>query len=167
MMAKRGQMRIIEALIACSLVLIGYSIVFRSSTSTYKVRDVEFESMAQDLLNTLEDQELILEVLSQEEGWESTLKELVGSILPPDVLYNISISSLTSESQAHNINNFASGDAPLISDSTSVSGICPISYPLLQEVAVPLDISLVIDRSGSMDWSIPGDPENKIYYASF
>jgi len=165
-MDRRGQMRIIEALIACGLILIGHQVISHFAVSTHSVKDTELETMGQNLLNMLEDQDIILSIINQEGDGASSLKELVESILPPGVLYNISIASLVSgEVLAEGITNIGYSDNTSSLDATSVQGVYTFSYPLIQMEDVLLDIVMAIDRSGSMSDPIPGDPYNKIYYA--
>ena len=159
-------MRILEAFIACGLILLGHYIVSQANISTSMVKDVELEAIANNLLFTLEDQDLILSIIEDEEDWSSSLQELVESILPPDILYNISIvSQISGETLASGITNLDPEENQTIYDTSSVQGLYTFSYPLIQKEDVLLDIVLVYDRSGSMDDPIPGDPHNKIYYA--
>jgi uncharacterized protein YegL len=121
--------------------------------------------MGQNILNTLEDQELIL---NKDEGalWESSLKELVESILPPDIIYSISIESIvTDEIIADNITNLDPNSETNYWGQATVQDIYTISYTIIKTEDIPLDIVMVMDRSGSMNDIIQGDPYNKIYYA--
>ena len=159
-------MRILEAFLACGLILLGHYVVSQANISTSTVKDEELETMGQNLLSTLEDQDLMLSIIMEEEGWASSLQELVESILPPDILYNISIvSQLSGETLAGEITNLDPNENQTIYDTASVQGGYTFSYPLIRKQDMLLDIMMVIDRSGSMDDPIPGDPENKIYYA--
>lgn len=159
-------MRILEAFVACGLILLGHYIICESNISTSMVKDVELEAMGQNLLCTLEDQDLILSIIEDKGDWSSSLQELVESILPPDILYNISIvSQISGEALASGITNLDPEEDQTIYDTASVQGLYTFSYPIIRKEDVLLDIVLVFDRSGSMDDPIPGDPHNKIYYA--
>jgi len=163
---RRGQMRVLEAVLACGLLLMGHYVISHSRVSTYTTKSGNLESMGQNILNTLEDQELILSKKEEGDNWESSLKELVESMLPPDVVYDISIESLvTGESVAEDVTNLDPQSDTSYRSTTSVQGVYTFSYPLIQVEGVLLDIVLVIDRSGSMDYYIQGDNHNKIYYA--
>lgn len=162
---RKGQMRIIEAVLACTLLLAGHYMISNSRFSTYSSRNIDLESLGQNLLNILEDQDLILSKEGDEDSWETSLKELIEALIPPDIIYSISIESLlTGETIAENVTNNPQG-VDSTKSSSSVQGIYTFSYPLMKSEDVLLDIILVIDRSGSMDDSITGDPYNKIYYA--
>ena len=163
---RKGSMRIIEAFIACGLILIGHTIVSRYTVSTHKVRDVELEAMGQNLLNTMEDHELFTGAMTGDDDWAASLKQLVEAILPPGVLYNISIDSLIEGGSLNEtITNMGSDDDISSQDVATVQGTYTFSYPLVQMEDVLLDIIMVIDRSGSMNNPIQGDPHNKMYYA--
>lgn len=163
---RKGQMRVLEAVLACGLLLMGHYMISHSRVSTYTTKSGNLEAMGQNLLNTLEDQELILSKKEQGNNWESSLKELVESMLPPDVVYDISIESLvTGETIAENVTNLDSQSDTSYKSTTSVQGVYPFSYPLVQVEDVLLDVVMVMDRSGSMSDSIQGDSHNKIYYA--
>jgi hypothetical protein len=163
---RRGMMRVLEAILACSLVLMGHYVISRSNVSTYTTKNSNLEVMGQNLLNTLEEQELILSKEKQGLLWESSLRELIESLLPPDVIYDICIESLvTGEVIADNITNLDTLSDTDYKNTATVQGIYTFSYPLIKIEDVLLDIVLVIDRSGSMKDSIEGDEHNKIYYA--
>lgn len=159
-------MRVLEAVLACGLLLMGHYMISRSEISTYTTKSGNLEAMGQNILNTLEDQELILSKEDQGDLWESSLKELVESMLPPDVVYDISIESLaTGETIVDNVTNLDAQSETSYRSTTSVQGVYTFSYPLVQVEDVLLDVILVMDRSGSMGDSIQGDTHNKIYYA--
>ena len=163
---RKGMMRVMEAVLACGLILMGHYVLSNSRVSTFSTKSGNLEILAHNLLNTLEDQELILTKSELGNLWEASLKELVESMLPPDVIYDISIESLlTGEKIAENITNLDLGSEISWRTTESVQGIYTFSYPLIKVEDVLLDIIPVIDRSGSMDASIEGDSHNKIYYA--
>jgi hypothetical protein len=161
-------MRIVEAIIACGLILISHYVISLStaSLSSSETIDVDLEDVGRNLLNTLEDQELLLSVLTNEKNWQYNLRKIIESMIPSDILYNISFASLvTGEPLASDITNMVSSETPPDSSMSSLQGVYPISYPVVEKTNVLLDIVLVFDRSGSMDDPIPGDPYDKIYYA--
>jgi hypothetical protein len=162
---RRGQMRILEAVLACTLLLAGHYMISHSRFSTHSSRNLDLENLGLNILNTLEDQELILSREGNSDSWETSLKELIEALIPPDIIYRVSIESLvTGESIAENVTNNPEG-VDSTKSSATVQGLYTFSYPLIKTDDVLLDIILIIDRSGSMDDSITGDPNNKIYYA--
>jgi len=165
MKARSGQIRILEAVLACTLLLAGHFMISHSRFSTESTRNIDLENLGQNLLNALEDQELILTREGNKDAWETSLKELIDALIPPDLIYRISLESLvTGEKIAENVTN-----SPLAGHSSkssaSVQGIYTFSYPLMTGEDLLLDVIMVVDRSGSMDDAITGDPYNKIYYA--
>jgi DNA-binding XRE family transcriptional regulator len=163
---RRGMIRVLEAVLACGLVLMGHYVISNSRVSTFSTQSGNLEIMAHNLLNTLEDQELILKKSELGNLWESSLKELVESMLPPNVIYDISIESLlTGETIAENVTNLDPQSDISWKTTESVQGIFTFSYPLIKVEDVILDIILIVDRSGSMRDTIQGDENNKIYYA--
>lgn len=165
MKRKRGQARIIEALIACGLILVGHFIITQSTPSTTYRKEAEIELIGKNLLNKLEDAEIMVELENNKEICISTIKELVGAILPPDLFYNISIKSLESNKVlAEEITNMDNIMERSEYDRTTLKGIYSYSYPIIQEKDVDLDTLLLIDRSQSMDEIIPGDEKSKLDY---
>jgi len=166
MMAKRGQMRVIEALIACSLIFIAHNLVSSSSSFITTRRGSELESLGENLLNILENQDLLMDLRDNKEVGVSSVREIVESLLPPDMLYNISIKSLEfDEVLVKEITNI-SPDADISKfDKTMTQGVYAYTFPTLQKKDVLLDLMLLIDRSQSMGHKITGDEEDKIQYA--
>jgi hypothetical protein len=163
---RRGMMRVLEAILACSFILMGHYMISRSNITTYTTKNSNLETMGQNLLNILEDQELVLSKEEQGDLWGSSLRELIESLLPPDVVYEVSIESLVSgEMIAENITNLDSNYSSDYQNTASVQGIYTFSYPLIKIEDVLLDIVLIVDRSGSMNDLIQGDVYNKMYYA--
>ena len=131
MKSRRGQMRIIEAVLACSLLLAGHFMISHSRFSTNTTRNLDLENLGQSILNTLEDQDLILSREGNEDSWETSLKELIEALIPPDVIYQVSIDSLvTGEKIADNVTNSPQG-VESTKSSASVQGIFTFSYPLM------------------------------------
>jgi hypothetical protein len=162
---KRGQMRIIEALIACSLILLGQLILTQSFSSESYKQEEEIELIGKNLLNKLEDAEMMVELENNKDICTSTIKELVESILPPNLLYNISIKSLENDKfLAEEITNIDDAIDESRYDKTTFKGIYTYSYPILQEKDVDLDIILLLDRSQSMKDTITGDDRDKLNY---
>lgn len=160
---RRGQMRIMEALIACLLILFAY--LFLSRTTVSSEKNFELRTMSENLLNTLKNQDLLVHIINNKPGWKSELNEIVRSILPPNVYYNITFRSLaTNTTIGEPITNINFWDNLNNTNSATAQGVYTFSYPFVQVTDVLLDIVMVMDRSGSMNYKIPGDPQPKIYY---
>jgi hypothetical protein len=164
MRKRKAQMRLLEAVLACSLLLIGNYMISHSRVVTYTKETIDLETLGQNILTTLEDQDLFLSKAGQEDLWRSSLKELVSALLSPDILYEVSIESLTTGS-SDNVTNIDPNNPSSYMNSVSVQGLYTFSYPLIKIDDLLLDVVLVIDRSGSMNDFIEGDLHNKLYYA--
>ncbi|MGQ9679323.1 MAG: vWA domain-containing protein [Candidatus Bathyarchaeia archaeon] len=158
----RGQMRIIEALIACLIILFAYFFLSRTSVSSQK--NVELTSISQNLLSTLENQDLLISIIEDDSDWASKLDEIIRAILPPDIFYNVTFRSLVTGESIGGVTNLNFWNNVSHTDSVTVQGVYTFSYPYVQLTDILLDIVMVMDRSGSMNWKIPGDPQPKIYY---
>lgn len=158
---KRGQMRIIEALVTCLILFtcLTASVFF---SNVYKAKEItELKETGLNIIDTLDDTEVIEKIVLKEEGWEAELKSLIESLLPPDVFYNLTIySSLDGEGIAEVSNILDQGNLTN-SDFSSFQQVVTISLPLTRSETRKLDVMLVIDRSGSMGYEDPP----RIYYA--
>jgi hypothetical protein len=104
-------------------------------------------------------------VIDEDSNWKTQLNEIIKASLPPNTYYNITFTSLlTGDNIGSPISNY---DAAMLGEynTVSVNGVYSLSYPVLQETNTPIDVMLVIDRSGSMSDRIPGDTNSKLYYA--
>ena len=162
-MRRRGQMRIIEAFIACTLILLCHYFISASTNVVSREDKLELYPLGRNLMEMLGSEET-LKLIVMGESRSETLAGLIEMIVPPGVLYNVTIYSLTSEEVLGNASNI-SGEEYLGRSSTSLEGVYTFSYPIVLEKKIPIDVVLVIDRSGSMRWTIPGDEYSKIYYA--
>jgi len=163
--SNRGQMRVVEAMIGCVILIIGiYATVYFSSVFTTE-EGGDLEEAGQDVLYVLENTALIKQVIQNESNWEPKLKSLLGTLLPLDTFYNLTlISGLTDQTIAV-ITNMMRQDSSLDLNTVTLKQVVTISLPLEKVEYKELDIMLVIDRSGSMDQKETGDMYNKIYYA--
>jgi hypothetical protein len=162
---RRGQIRILETIVACGLILMTYLFVQRTNTSITIESKSDLKNTANNLLNTLENQELLVGIIDEDSNWQTQLNGIIRASLPPNTYYNITFTSLlTGDNIGSPISNY---DAFLLGEynTVSVNGVYSLSYPVLQETNTPIDVMLVIDRSGSMADRIPGDTNNKLYYA--
>ena len=87
---KRGQIRIIEALIACMILVAGLSasIIFSSIYTVAKAS--ELEEVGINVLHVLDNSGVIRKIIQNQGNWESEFKELMRTLLPPETFYNCS-----------------------------------------------------------------------------
>jgi hypothetical protein len=165
MKKRNGQMRILEAMIACGLIIMSYTFLAKSSSFITNQNNVELKNTANNVLNVLENDQLLISIKNDELYWKTKIQEIISSTIPPNVYYNVTFKSLISNATIgepiSNINNVTQ-----LSElySESIQGVYSFSYPIVQKTNVMIDVILVMDRSGSMSWYIPGDPHPKIYY---
>jgi Mg-chelatase subunit ChlD len=161
---KKGQMRILESLIACILILTTFYFIEKSNYSISIQSGSDLKTTADNLLNTLENQNLLIGINNDGSNWVSQVSEIVKSSIPSNVYYNITFYSEVTDTTLGNVNNLNSLIAQNL-NTVSTKGVYSLSYPMLQKKNVLLDVMLVIDRSGSMNDKIPGDKNSKLYYA--
>jgi len=160
-----GQMRVVEAMIACVILIIGLSATtyFSGIFTTEEGGDVE--EVGQGVLHVLDNTDLIKQIIQNEGNWESKIKTLLETLLPPDTFYNLTlVSGLTGQSFAV-ITNMMGHDSSLSLNAVSLQQVITISLPLARNEYRELDVMLIIDRSGSMNEKEYGDVYPKIYYA--
>jgi hypothetical protein len=165
MKKRNGQMRILEAMIACGLILMSYAFLAKSSSFISTQNDSELKNTANNVLNVLENDQLLIGIKNDELVWKTKIQEIISSTIPPNVYYNVTFRSLISNATigepVSNINNVTQLRELY---AESIQGVYSFSYPIVQKSNVLIDVILVMDRSGSMSWYIPGDPQPKIYY---
>ena len=162
---KRGQIRIIEALIACIILVAGLSasIIFSSIYTIAKAS--ELEEVGVNVLHVLDNSGVIRKIIQNQGNWASEFKELMGTLLPPETFYNLTLfSSITNQPLAW-LTNVVGQDFSSGADVASFQQIATVSFPYIKQEKQKIDIMLLIDRSGSMNEKEPGDEFSKIYYA--
>src|SRR4030042_2789084 len=165
MKKRSGQMRILKAIIACGLIVMSYTFLSKSSSFITTQNNSELKSTANNVLNVLENDQLLISIKNDELYWRTKIQEIISSTIPPNVYYNVTFKSIITNTTigepVSNINNVTQ-----LSElySESIQGVYSFSYPIVQKTNVMIDVVLVMDRSGSMSWYIPGDPQPKIYY---
>ncbi len=143
-------MRILESIIACILILTTFFFLEKSNYSISIQNGSDLKNTANNLLNTLENQNLLIGINNNGSDWKSQINEIVSSSIPADVYYNITFYSKISNTTLGNINNINNVDVQNLNTVTT-QGVYSLSYPTLQKNNVWLDVMLVIDRSGSMN----------------
>lgn len=164
MRQKRAQIRVVEAIIACSLIIIGHLFISSSTSSMTTTKAVELEILVQNLLNSLGDQDVMFKIVDKEENASYSLKQIVESILPPDILYNVSLTSLVDNEVLANTTNMLYSNVSSRGETISMQGMNTVTFPIQARKPVDLDVSLLIDRSQSMGDTISGDDRSKLDY---
>ncbi len=165
LMTRRGQMRILESIIACVLILMTYFYVERSNFSISTRAGSQSQSSADNLLRVLENQELIIDVVENSTNWEAQIREIIESSIPSNMFYNVTFCSLiTDESLGSSVTNISNMTLLEGLNAVSVKGVYTLSYPLVQKTNTLLDVIMVMDRSGSMAYRIAGDTRKKLDY---
>ncbi len=158
----KGQMRIVEAMIACTILVVGLSASIYIS-SVYTVMEFgSIERVAANVVNVLDNTEVMKKVVGNATQWESELRGLVENLLPPDTFYNLALRSALTGEPYGEITNLAGGDISPNVDSVNIEVTVTMSLPLGRVVYKPLDVMLVMDVSGSMNDKLPGDVQTKI-----
>lgn len=165
MLRKRGQMRIIEALIACLLVFLTLSMATFFSNVYVMNKGGNLNKVGMNIIDTIDDSAVIEEIIEQNEGWETKLKSLIDSLLPPDIFYNLTIYSTVNGETIAQTTNIFNYNLSSSSEIKSFQQVVTLSLPITRNETMRLDVILIIDRSGSMSETEPGDEYNKMYYA--
>ena len=159
----QGIMRIIEAMLACIILFAGITMV--TQFSTYGVNhEAELNVVSEEVISTLDNTEAIERIIRNDENWLNELKAQIRTILPIETYYKLTIDSALTGESITSISDWPNEESEDL-NKISITKIVPIS---LSESALELrklDVVLIIDRSGSMDYKEPGDKYSKIYYA--
>lgn len=157
---RKGQVRVIEALLTCLIILVGLSVTVYFGGVYKPVETGELEEVGENILSILDDPEVIEEIVFGS-GADSNLKALIEALLPPDTFYSVRISSATNQTVYSELTNMMNQNLSSVSDTVTLQQVKTISLPVAREELTKLDVMLVIDRSGSMGWEDPP----RIYYA--
>ncbi|MHA2279087.1 MAG: vWA domain-containing protein [Candidatus Kariarchaeaceae archaeon] len=157
-------MRIVEAMIACIILVMGLSASTYIS-SVYTVTENEnMQKSALNILNVLNNVDVIKRIINNENIWKPEMKSLLENLLPPETFFNLTIrSSLTGDILAE-LSNLGGWETSSNFSSINIEQreAMTISLPLGKTEYLPLDVILVMDISGSMNNKLPGDTRTKI-----
>jgi len=169
-----GQMRVIEAMIACIILIMGIYVTSYFSNVYMVEGGSELKEIGKSVVKIFESQGLVKKVAqviqggnaSDAEKLRSELKSLVESLLPPETFYMLKISSEVTSRSFLSLTNIAEENETFM-DKISLQQMVTVSFPaiIIQYRESKIDVILIIDRSGSMNEKEPGDPYPKIYYA--
>lgn len=157
-----GQMRIVEAMIACIILIIGIlSTVYFSSVFSVEQSGAVTE-YGENVLQVLDNTDLVKNVVLNATNSISDLRLLLQTLIPTGIYYNLTFVSGLSNNLIANVTNMVGQDTSVSRDVVSFTRVITVSLPLARVSQTPLDIVLIIDRSGSMSQSILGDPYSKL-----
>jgi len=130
-MDSRGQMRIVEALLASGIIAVAmWSMINLTRTPdpySAKARD-ELEKYCYDFLMSLADKEVFDEVVFNSTwvrpGWEGLMKNMLNALLPANTLYNMTVCNMSKK-----------GDIVEEESLGSVSNASPEDFRLSKEAA--------------------------------
>ena len=162
--SKKGEMRVIEALLACIILISGFTISYRLSTSYVGARQAQMEVTSINVASLLGSQSLLEKVERQEGNWQQDLKSCLESLLPADTFYKLSIYSTTQNRIIANITNVFGEDITAGMNTASARSVITVSLPMARNETKEVDVILVLDRSGSMGERLTGDVNTKITY---
>lgn len=145
---KKGQVRIVEALIVCFLLsTVVYSTTYIAHMSGLVQTSNRQESL-KNVMQVLSDPNVIRRIAEGDEYTEAELNTLIRSILPPDTAYNVLLSSAITGDVLWNCSSSFDSYSVAVSGRHTVT----ISMPISEVKYGKIDTMLVIDRSGSMGW---------------
>lgn len=151
----KGQVRIIEALLTLMIMLSALSAAVFFGGTRKGGTNSELLEVGENILSILDDQDVIQKIVFTEGDIDSELKTFLEALLPPDVFYSLTISSVEQNQVLSEISNTENQTLLSVLDSTSFQEIRTISMPVGRKEFLNLDIVLTIDRSGSMGWDTP------------
>jgi len=158
---KKGQVRILEALITCLIILSSLSVVIYLRGVYEFVETSELEAVGESILNILSDPDVIKSIIFNEGKINPELKTLIESFLPPDTFYSVRIYSSKRKQTITTLTNMISQNFTSNSDTVALRRVRTVSRSIVRKELAKLDVILIIDRSGSMGFEDPP----RIYYA--
>jgi uncharacterized protein YegL len=144
---KKGQTRVLEALLACLLLVAGLSATTFLTRVNISADDSNLEETGENIFDVLCDRDVIIRIMEGGEFSEAQLKTLITTLLPPGSEYSVVIGSSMTNETFLNATNMGSSS---VYNAFAGFGTVTISLPLSKVEYQPVDIMLVMDRSGSM-----------------
>jgi Mg-chelatase subunit ChlD len=145
----RGQMRVIEALIACLLLIGGLSAATYLSRVSVSVEDNSIDEAGENIFDVLCDSDVVHRIMEGGDFTEAQLKTLISTLLPPSSVFAVYFGSSMTNETLLNATNMGSGSYSS-NNAFSGYGTYTISLPLSQGENQSVDVMLVMDVSGSM-----------------
>jgi Mg-chelatase subunit ChlD len=145
---KKGQMRIVEAMIACILLIFSVSAATRITRLGVLSETNDLQKVGENVLDVLNNPDVVRKIMESEGSAEAQLNSLISSFLPPGTGYIVSFVSAIDGTVICNASNtdMASSEFTSFSDTRTVT----ISLPAAKSEYRSIDVMMVMDRSGSM-----------------
>ena len=157
-------MRIIEALLACVVIVLGFTISAYFSNSYFAVRRGEMEGVSINVVGLLGSQILLEKVERQEGHWEQDLRSCLESLLPANTFYTLKIHSTIQGKDIAQVSNIYGENITAEMNTASALARATVALPIVMNESKDIDAMLILDRSGSMDEKLIDDPYPKIDY---
>jgi len=160
--SNRAQMRIVEAMLACMILIVGLAVCIRMANVYTVTERGSIEKITTNIMSILEGRDVVSMIVNNESSWEPELRELLRNLLPPDTFYQLTLSSALTGKILVNMTNMAGLYNSSNVDCVSEKRVVTISLPLGRSDYKPLDVMLITDVSGSMGYRLPGDIQTKL-----
>jgi Mg-chelatase subunit ChlD len=152
---KKGQVKIIEGLLTLIIVLSALSFLVYFGGVHKTVGTSELEEVGENVLSVLDDQSVVEKIVFADDDVDAELKTLIEALLPPDVFYVVRFSSAAENHLITEISNLENQTQASAMDAISFQKLRSLSMPVARKEVLELDVVLIIDRSGSMDFETP------------
>lgn len=160
---KNGQMRVVEALLACIIIVTGFIVSAYFSNTYLGVIQGKLESTSINVASLLGSQVLLEKIEKQEGNWQQDLKSCLQSLLPANTYYTLKITSALQNKQIAQISNVYGENITSGMNTATARQVITVTLPMELNVSKALDVMLILDRSGSMGDTLTGDTHSKIY----
>jgi uncharacterized protein YegL len=144
---EKGQTRVLEALLACLLLVAGLSATTFITRVNVSVDDSNLQETGENIFDVLCDRDVISRIMEGGEFSEAQLKTLITTLLPPGSEYSVTIGSSMTNETFLNATNMGSSTGY---NAFAGFGTVTISLPIARVEIQEIDVMLVMDRSGSM-----------------
>jgi Mg-chelatase subunit ChlD len=152
---KKGQVKIIEGLLTLIIVISALSFLVYFGGVQKTEGTSTLEEVGVNVLSVLDDQNVIEKIVFADDDIDAELKTLIEALLPPDVYYVVTLSSAAENHLITEISNLENQTQASTMEAISFQKLRSLSMPVARKELLELDVVLVIDRSGSMDYETP------------
>jgi len=158
----RGQIRIVEAMLTCLILIVGLSFSIYLANVYSATERGTVEETGTNIMSVLEDFDVVERIVTDQGSWEPELKELLANLLPPETFYRLTLRSALTNETIGEITNLPGQHNPSDFNFVTTERVVTISLPLSRNETIPLDVMLIMDVSGSMNDKLPGDEKTKL-----